>query len=229
MSLNVEITLFEENGRGPAMWFLGVPPHPRVALNFNSPGPITLDFDTLSEEEKRHIIVSLNMRKIRTSVSYADLLRNYAPAPEVAPVVEEFIKQDDIKQKSRTIVEEVAAARAALQRQCASLFVLGVKSLKTEIAKIEDVQMIKMLRQLELQKPERKRRRSVLEMLEAKIKANQEKIVLEIEKSAASGSLVDPGRPYDKLEVGYSQQIEETDHELVQFAMGDPLKIKDSK
>jgi hypothetical protein len=229
MPLNVEITLFEENGRGPGMWFLGVPPTPKVALNCGSPGPVIVDFDALDEGEKRHILVSLNMRKIRTSVPYGDLLRNYAPAPEVAPVVEEFIKQDKIKQASRTVVEEIAAAHTAKAQKCTELTSLGIKVLRAEVEKMDDIQMVKMLRQLELQKPERKRRASILKALEAKVQEHQKQIVLEIEKSAESQPSMVPARYYGKLEVSYEKHVEETDQEIIQFAMGDALKVKETK
>jgi hypothetical protein len=86
-----------------------------------------------------------------------------------------------------------------------------------------------MLRQLELQKPERKRRGSILKVLEAKIQTHQTQIVLDIEKSAESQPSMVPARYYGKLEVSYEKQVEDTDQEIIQFAMGDPLKIKDTK
>jgi hypothetical protein len=229
--MQVEISLFEENSKGPGMWFLGVPPNPKIALNFNSPGPVTVNFDELSEAEKRHIIVSVNMRRIRTSVSYADLMRNYSTQLET-PVVEQLIREGEINQQTKSIEEENAAKRVSREQYCVGLMALGLKSLRSEIEELntenqEDLLVLKTILGMEKSKPKKQQRASVLKLLVAKLQQHNVEVISELEKSSKLGRIVDPFRPYDKLEVQYVDQIEEGDQEIIQIEMSDPTKIKE--
>lgn len=207
------------------MWFLGNPrPNPTIALTFSEPGPVEIDFEELNDAEKAHILTSVRLGKIETNVDYASLFNAYRkPEPVTVP---EPTKQElqvtqlqkDL-QAARQVLSERDKLEISLQAKCKYLVSKGVRSLKAALTKEDNIRVFKTI--LAMEQKKKIPRQSVILFLNEKIKQNQIEVIKDIEKSADSPPLVDRFRPYDNIKF----EIEETDQEIIHFAMGAPLEV----
>ncbi len=212
------------------MWFLGQPRQTKVSFTFASPGPTQIDFAKLEKQEQEHLLRALQTNKINSSVLFTDLYQIYiemhTKAPEPSQEVTNYLAATEKQKEHETALKQLKQREkreADLDSRCASIIKLSVRALKSCLAKEQDVRILRKIRALELQKGPQKSRRSILDFLDERIRKltmdYQEQIVKELEKSANSKPLVDPYKPYDKI----SYEVEETEEDVIQFALGKPI------
>ena len=89
MNISIKLNISD----GPAMWFLGEPKKSKIGLNWKSPGPAQIAFESLSEYEQKHILQSMQRNHIEVDVDfdtpYAAYLNQYGPQKVEAKRVEE--------------------------------------------------------------------------------------------------------------------------------------------
>ena len=90
------------------MWFLGEPKNLKASLNFANPGPVGVDFDALSLEEQKHVIISIQTSLVTGDVGLTELFEIYTKKRDKeAPVeVKEYLEE----QKETKAAEQKAKA-----------------------------------------------------------------------------------------------------------------------
>ena len=230
--------------KSPPFWFLGDPKNLIVNLNFRDPGPVQVNFEELSESDRKKIIQSMQLRHIDTDVNLSELndvhLRLQSPfLPSIQdfvepsgplPVAEEIEekkpevipeeKEVDIKKVQSETIKQDEKDRKFNER-CQFLIKQNFSALKSTLKDCKDVRLLRFLKETE--KKRKKPRLSVLLFLEDLMAKVQGDIVKSIENDSKT-TPVKYGKQetfqYDVIE-SEEETVHLSEKDIEKFALGE--------
>jgi hypothetical protein len=197
-----------------AMWFLGPNPKQiRVALTFENRGPVEIDFDEVSEVERKQLLRDIGAGKILSSVKY-DVLRDHYRGQQKEPPTPTEEKKVILMEK----IQKHQAKQAKIEERINYLLKQSARSVKSALKKEKSATILHAFRRRE---QTGKARKGILSFLDEKIKRIQEEAV---KKSNANRM-----KQLIPKQFGGTDQynVVESEQEIVQFSMAEPLTNQD--
>lgn len=151
------------------MWFL---PNAKLHLSFENPGPIEIDIASLSDDEKKLVILGSRDKQIILSEKEDVLLKLIAP-PTLSPVVAET-------PKTVTVYESMKENVDSVKKRMQTILAKSKPTIKKEIGLLDDIRSLKLMLECE---NEGKNRVDILVLLTNKIKNIESKIVTDIDNT----------------------------------------------
>jgi len=161
--MQIKLSMF-----GPPMWFLGDPKNLTVNLNYMNPGPVELNFGSLSTDEQQKVLQSVQNGQLECDITYAQLYQEWATS---GPAIE--VPQDPqveaIRQRISGMREQLETERKVRenkdQEKCSYLLSGSVRAMKAAITGMKD---IKLVHRLLVEEKVGKKRKGVVTALEKK-------------------------------------------------------------
>lgn len=178
--MKTTLTLLDD---GPPFFFLGDPNKLILSLTYQNPGPQEVDFSVLPLPDQKKVLTHVLAGQVESSVSYDELYGTYqkifsqdAPAvPESQKPAQKPAGADQKLKIPQTYLEK----EEKFQAKCKKLVKKSFKHLKAELIKANNARMLRIVRDLELQK--KSPRVSVLNFIEVELRKLDRAIVESIE------------------------------------------------
>jgi hypothetical protein len=144
---------------GPAMWFLGSPRAIRLSLNFDNPGPVDIDFESLSDLEQNQIMSAVREGKLESGTPFQDLYRIWgkkkgeelaAAIPDDQPIqtpIQEQILEGQKKENEREAVKRECDTK--FEERCKFILRQSGLAIKNAIASEKNMKLWLALLQME--------------------------------------------------------------------------------
>lgn len=198
--MDLVISLKDKGNKTRAIWFLGQPPKPRVSLNFEERGPVTVDLDDLVQGEVEHILFGLKVGDLEVSRPYEELYvyykNKFLSVLKQQELTTEAVGPNTVIEQKKTIMDVKAERDEKLIERCSYVVKQGVRSIKGILTTEEDIRVLRKVLEMEI---EGKKRKSVLSFIQERIDKINSSIIQEIEKSASLPPVLDPSNPYDRM------------------------------
>ena len=202
---------------GPSMWFLGEPRRLIVSLNFMSPGPVEVDFASLSQPDQNKLLTAIRQGIIESDIPFCELHAAYIKAMEIpgAPSSVETVQVDprvayaqEVQAQRNALQAERAKKEAKLLERCKFLNGLTIRAFKAALKGDQDIQFLRTLLTME---EAGEKRHGIINFLQEKI-ARHERILSEriIQETAqGKGSYLAPKEKVEyNIEVSEVQQVQ---------------------
>lgn len=217
--MNIKLSFNMDSKRG--LWYLGAPrPAPKLILSSVEPGPIDVNFKGLTLEEQAHVLNGIQRGDIMADMSFDSLYQHYVnslpPEPEAPPEVKSYLETVEQKREEvRTLKKAAKESKKEddIKARCASITKQSVKALKYLIRQEQDIRVLRTLLVLETQKPAKKQRASIVDLLNEKIRAFNGLVAASIEHSASLPPVIDPYQPRDTINL----QVEDDSADLSEY------------
>lgn len=205
---------------GPPFFFLGDPDKLTLSLTFQQPGPKEIDFSRLSIPDQKKVLAHVLAEQLESTVSYKELFGEYqhifsqsAPAePEPQKPAKGPAKEPVGADQGFSIPKTYLDKEAKFQEKCEKLVKKGVKIIKAELKKANDVRMLRTVRDLELKK--KSPRVSVLNFIELELRKMDRAIIESIEKDANPVTIDTKPPPEGGT---FVSDVIESEHETIQL------------
>lgn len=213
--------------KGPPVWFLGEPRKIRVSLSFQTPGPVEIDFTTLTLKEQKQVLHSLRLGHITSDVPLAELLSLHEqtqPKEAPPPPVQQYLAKQEKENTAALLLKQKATKEQKdqqLAERCAYLVKQSVKAIKAVVSKSEDTRFLRVLLTAE---KEAKARATVVSYIEEQIRKVQYEVALKMEQAAKQPPLKlapEPGATFSKDVIdSESRLITLSEQDLIDLAAG---------
>ena len=195
-----------------SMLFIGEPKNLVASLTFANPGPVDLDFDTLSRQQQLKVLNALKQGVVETDTPFQDLYDKWnlsqpksPPEDKPVPQTDTPVVKDPSKAEERMALEkERADKEQKLFERCSLLLKQNTKVIQAELLGEEDTRFIRNLLQME---SANKQRKIVLSFLQEKLVKIEAKIAKKISKDVAEQVAYTPRKyhePTDFETKGYT-------------------------
>ena len=156
---------------GPAFWFLGDPKKLSVFLSLDSMGPVDVDINTLTVQERYKLLNSLNNKEIETDDDYKTLFNK----PYIEPVKEDI--KDEVLSKQNNILEKALKAKGKAEKRrnelldkqearCKLFLKSSLLAIRTSVKDETDLSFLRAILKAEIA---HRNRKSVINYLNKKI------------------------------------------------------------
>lgn len=173
---------------GPPMWFLGDSSNLKAHLTYLDPGPVDVDFDSLTENEQKALLIALRDKIIISNENFDDLYQRWLKSRPAQTEEKKIDPQEVLRQEmARRMALQVAKREKELrekeekfQERCRYLSQQGVNALKTAINHETDERTLHQLLRIEEQE---QKRTMIVRQIHHKLRQIESQRAKEIEKA----------------------------------------------
>jgi len=188
--MNVQITL--ENSS--PFWMLGDPPNLIAHLSMDNMGPVVVDYSELEERFQKHVLLALRTGVIKTDISF-ESLHEACSASSVK--VQQETKQAIKEQEDLSFFAKEEKKRKKEMDRVRFLLTRTVKGLSSALAKEKDSRFTRLLL---VEEKKGRVRKTVVQLLENKIRVIEAALVRKIEAVKPKINYREETSVYDVIE-----------------------------
>lgn len=138
---------------GPVMWCIGSPQDLKIHLTTIAPGPIEVDFDSLTMKEQLRVLKALQKGHLSSDQPFESLVKTYQEA-QAAELRTQITTQEE--EKKPTLWEAEAQRNKEIMERCEYLVKQPVRSVKAALKEEKDLKFLKSFLAMEQKNKDRK-------------------------------------------------------------------------
>lgn len=224
--MRFEINLAED---GPPFWILGEPHDIRIHLSLGSPGPVSVNFNELSDHERSRIMLDLQRGQIECDVDMIKLHDAYLqlqkpPAPNEA--AQAHLEQKARHEEAQKVLKERAKREKDQQKfdsKLQWLCKMSARALKSSLVDEDNIRMLRSVRDAELAR--KRARPSIVRYIDEKLKRIQVGVLEEIERNKADEKVAVPKGFVDRPSKTFVSDVIESENEIVELSNEDLKRL----